>query len=182
MLVQQRHHFFVGRAFMYRDESLLRRHHRRYRRIEIGFEAKVAVRHDADGLLALDDRHAGDLHRLGEVDDLADRHVRRHGNRVAHDAALVFLDQQDLVRLLLDGHVPVNDADAAFLGQRDREPGLGDRVHGRRNERNVELDAGGEVGRQVDFARQHIRVVRLQEYIVERQCFLGDVHWRLLLS
>ena len=77
-----------------------------------------------------DHRHTGDAHRAREVDDLADRHVRRHRNRVAHDAALVLLDRVHLAGLLLNRHILVDDADTAFLGERNCEPRLGYRVHG----------------------------------------------------
>ena len=44
------------------------------------------------------------------------------------------------------GHVPVDDPDAALLGQRDRQVRLGHRIHGRAQQRDVEGDVAREPG------------------------------------
>ena len=117
-----------------------------------------------------------DPHRLRQVDDLADTHIGIDGDRVAYDAAFEFLDAQYFPRLFLRQHVLVNDADTAFLGQRYCQPGLRHGVHRRGHDRDVEADFPGELGRQVHFAGQHVRVVRLEENVVERECFPGYPH------
>ncbi len=93
---------------------------------------------------------------LRQLDDLAHRLVGRHGDRVAQHARLVALDARDLGRLLARRHVLVNDADAAFLRQRDREARFGDGVHRRRDERDVQSDVAGEGGRQAGVAGQDL--------------------------
>ncbi len=123
-------------------------------------------------------RQARDAPGAGQGDDLADRRVRAHGDRVLDDAALVLLDAPDLARLVGGGHVLVDDAEPAFLGDGDREAGLGDRVHRRGHERQVEADAAGEARRQVDLAGQHVRVRRDEQDVVEGECFLDDAHFR----
>ena len=120
--VQQRQHLVLGRLLADRDQPVLRGHHCRYRRIQLGFEAQVTMRDDAHGLLAADDGHARDAQRLGQIDDFADGHVRIDGDRVAHDAGFELLDAEHLARLFLDRHVLVDDADAAFLRERDGQP------------------------------------------------------------
>ena len=50
-------------------------------------------------------------------------------------------------------HVLVDDAEAAFLRDRDREARFGDRVHRRGQQRDVERDGAGEAGREGDVAR-----------------------------
>ena len=95
VLVQQQQHFVLRRVLAHGDQALLRRHDRRHRRVELHFEAQVAVRDDADDLGALHHRHAGDALRSGELDDLADGHVGRDGDRVADHAALELLDARD---------------------------------------------------------------------------------------
>ena len=137
------------------------------------------MRHDADHLVAFGGhRQAGDAARARQGDDLADRRVRPHGDRVLDDAALVLLDPADLPRLVGGRHALVDDADAAFLSDRDREAGLGDRVHRGRHEWQVEPDAAGEARRQVDLARQHVRVGGDEQDVVESECFLDDSHFR----
>ena len=90
------------------------------------------MRDDADRLRADDHRDAGDAARARERPDLADRHVGGDRDRVLDDAAFELLDATDFERLRLDGHALVDDADAAFLRDGDREARFGDRVHRRR--------------------------------------------------
>ena len=96
-------------------------------------------------------------------------------DRVDHHPGLEFLDLADLVRLLLDRHVAMNDADAAGLGQRDRERAFGDRVHRRRDQRDAELDLAGEARAGIGIAGQHRRGRRNQHHVVECQR-LADFH------
>src|SRR5207302_7125724 len=114
----------------HRHQALLRRHDRGDGGLEAVLEAQVTMRHDPDRFPADYDRHAGDAARAGEVQHLADAHVGRDGDRVADDSALELLHPPDLARLRLDAHALVDHADAAFLGDRDGEARLGDRVHG----------------------------------------------------
>jgi hypothetical protein len=121
-------------------------------------------------------------HGTRQVDHLPYAHVGGDGDRVAHNAALVFLDRVDLPRLLLDVHVLVDYADAAFLGERNRKPRFGYRVHRGRQDRDIQRDFGRQPRTEIDFARQHLRIAGLQKNIVERQGFLGDAHGQCRVS
>src|SRR5690606_446154 len=101
--VQQREHLLLARALANGDELLLRRHHGRDRRVELRLESEVAMRDDADEILAFDDWHARDVLRARELDDLANRRVRAHRDRILDDPALEFLHAADLARLVLHG-------------------------------------------------------------------------------
>ena len=68
----------------------------------------------------------------------ADGFIRRQRDRVGDDAVFAPLDLVHLAGLHGDRHVLVDDADAALLGERDGQFALGDRVHRRREDRNVE--------------------------------------------
>ena len=70
----------------------------------------------------------------------------------------------------------MDDADAAGLRHGDGEPRLGDRVHGRRNDGQVEADRAGQPGRDVGLRRQHLRVARLQQHVVEGERFAPGDH------
>src|SRR5688500_20021137 len=48
-------------------------------------------------------------------------------------------------------HVLVNDADAAFLRERDREPRLGDGIHCRRDDRDVQAQGARELRLELHF-------------------------------
>ncbi len=93
-----------------------------------------------------------------------------------HDAALELLDDRDLPRLILRAHVLVDDAHAAFLGQRDREPRLRHRVHRGGQQGDVQLDVPRDAGLEVDLSRQHVGVRGLEQDVVEGQCFQVDAH------
>ena len=114
----------LGRILAHRDEPLARRHHRRDGCVVARLEAQVAMRDDADGLAVAHDRHAGDVLRARQLQHFADGRLGAHRDRVVDDAALETLDAGDLAGLLVDRHVLVDDADAAFLGDRDGEPVL----------------------------------------------------------
>jgi len=65
----------------------------------------------------------------------------------------------------------VEDAEPALAGHRDGGAGLGDRVHGGADERDVELDPTGQPCAGVDVLREHVAVGGEKEDVVERQRF-----------
>ena len=98
----------------------------------------------------------------------------RDGDGVADDAALELLHGAHFPCLGFERHVLVDDADAAFLSEGDGETGLGDGVHRRRDEGDVERDVAGQAGLEVHFRRQHLGVGRQQQNVVVGQRFVGD--------
>ncbi len=68
----------------------------------------------------------------------------------------------------------MNDADAAFLGERDGQLAFRDRVHGRGDDRNIEADVARELRPHVDLARHHITICRLQKDIIKRDALIRD--------
>ena len=177
VLVEQAEHFALRGVLTHRHEPLLRRHHVHHLGIETVFEAEVAGGHNADHFTsAVHYRHTGDALGAGEFDDGTDRLVGRYRDGIRDDAGFVLLHAQHFTGLRIGGHVFVNDADATFLRQRDGEAGFSDGVHGGRDERDVQTDAAGELGRQVDVAWQYFRVRRHEQDVVEGKCFLDDAH------
>ncbi len=120
----------------------------------VGLEAHVAVGHDADQhAVGVDHRQAGDAVAAAQLVDLAQGVVRRAGDRVGDHAGLGPLHHVDLLSLVLDGQVAVQHADAALARHRDRHPGLGDRVHGRGEQRHPHRDVAGDPAGGVGLAR-----------------------------
>ena len=165
-----------GSALAHRDESVLRCHHVRDRVVVVGLETQVAVGHDADELRAIHHRYSRNVVLARERDDLADARSRRHRNGIGDDPALELLDHTNLPGLRLRRHVLVDDADAAGLRDADREPRLGDRVHGRGHEGNVQIDLPGEPRGELGIAGKHLGVTGNQENVVERECLLHLEH------
>src|SRR5262249_14656349 len=137
-------------------------------------EAQIAPRQNPFQVSVHGDGHAADVVLLHDPPGRAHRFVRRQRDRVGDDAVLAALYLVHLAGLLLDGHVLVNDADAAFLSERDGQLTFRDRVHGRGDDGNIEADIAGELRPHVDFARHHITIRRLQEDIIERDALIRD--------
>ena len=78
-----------------------------------------------------------------------------------------FLDAADLGGLLGGFQVLVDDAEAAKLGHGDGHGGLGDGVHGGRDDRDVERDGAGQPGAGVGGGRQDLGVAGDQQHVVE---------------
>ena len=74
--------------------------------------------------------------------------------------------------------------EAALLGQRDGQLGLGDGVHRRGEDRDVERDLARELGAGVDLAGQELGVAGLEQDVVEGDALVGDavVHREKLRS
>jgi len=70
----------------------------------------------------------------------------------------------------------VNNAYAAFLGDGDGEPGLGDRVHGGREQGQIEPNTAGDARRQIHLSGQDFRVGGDEEDVVEGEGFFEDSH------
>src|SRR5688572_19387076 len=86
----------------------------------VGLEPHVAAGDDADQLAADGDGDAADVlvahHPAGGRDAL----VGGEADRIGDDAGLEALDPRHFADLIGGGEVPVDDADAAFLGEGDR--------------------------------------------------------------
>ena len=116
-----------------------------------GLEAQVAVRDNAHQLVALGDRHAGNMVRARQRQHLANGGVGRGGDGITDDAAFVLLDLADFLGLALGREVLVDNAETPFLRHGDAHARLGHRVHGGRNQRNIQRDAAGQGGFQLDI-------------------------------
>src|SRR5439155_6247859 len=141
--------------------------------------------HAMTGLDLLD--HADDAGRVS-VRDVDDDHVgargdkrrdaligvARHTDRRA-DAHTGSLARLDLRGLLVDAQVAVKHAEAAEPSERDRQARLGDRVHGRGEDRNVERELARQEGARRDLAREDITAGGDEEDVVEGQSFGSEL-------
>ena len=65
----------------------------------------------------------------------------------------------------------MDDADAAFLRERDRRTRFGDGVHRGGDQRNGQANLGGELRGRVGVLRQDLRGSGHQQDVVEREAF-----------
>ncbi len=95
----------------------------------------------------------------------------RDGDGVNDHAGFGALDAVDFLGLAVDGHIAVNDADAALTGDGDGEARFGYGVHGGGGERDVDGEFAGEIGGGVDLGGENGRFAGLEEDIVECKTF-----------
>src|SRR3990172_2505459 len=176
VLVQQLEYLVARSAFLDRHQFFLRRHDARHRFLVAGLEAQVAAGDDAHELVALGHRHAGDVLGAREFQYLADGGIGRHGDRVADDAGFELLDAAYFVRLAHRRDVLVDNAETPFLGQADGGARLRHRVHGGRQQRDIEADGARQGGFQVHVLGQDVRMRREQQDIVKGEAFLNYTH------
>ena len=70
--------------------------------------------------------------------------LRRDGEGIGDHAALRAFDLPHLARVLLNAQVLVHDSEPTGARHGDRDVGLRDRVHRRRNERDLKADLFSE--------------------------------------
>ncbi|MNW57397.1 hypothetical protein D3C74_352040 [compost metagenome] len=87
--------------------------------------------------------------------------------RIRDNATFGALHTVYLFRLLLHGHILMNNADAALTGNGDRHGCFSDRIHTRAHQRNVQLHILAQYRRQINFLWQHLRFTRHQQHIVK---------------
>ena len=143
-----------------------------HRLLEVALEADVAVGEDADRPpVGGHHRQAGDLVPLHQLERGGQLLVGADGDGVDDHAGLGLLDLGDLQRLLGDGEVLVDDADAALARHADGGRGLGDRVHRRRDERDGQADARRQLRPDVDVLGKDVALGGNQQHVVERERF-----------
>ena len=99
----------------------------------------------------------------------------RKRDRIRNDAVLGSLDFLNFERLSLWRNIFVDDADAALLGQCDGQRRLGHRVHGRRDQRNIQADAPGELRPRISGLRRDLAVPRNQQDVVKSDSVLDNL-------
>ena len=169
--------FLERGAFVNRDEAFARRHDFADGNAHAGFKAQVAVRdHAEDGAVFGNDRKAGNAVFAGERNHVAHEHVGADRDRFGNDAGFMALHLGDFSGLLVGGHVLVNEADAAFLSEGDRELRFRHRVHGGGNHRNVDRKTAGELRLKLRVAREDFRIGGNEQNVVERVSRLKESH------
>ena len=165
MLVQHLASLFQAGPFGRRDQ-LVALHDLRDLQIHPGFEPQIAIRENTDQLLVFGNGNPGDSVFRHQRMGIANRLIGRDRDWVENHAALRFLDPVHFSRLIHRRQDAVNNPDAAFAGDGDGQPRLGDGIHGRADDGNVDLDVASQSRTHVDFTRQDLRFGRNQHDIV----------------
>ncbi len=176
MLVEQGNDFLAAGPLVHRHQPLLWGHHRADRRAHVRLETQVAVGDDADQFLALHHRQSGKVVGAGQFHHLVDSGARVDDDGIVDHPALEFLDPPYFLRLFLDRHVLMDNADAAFLRQGNGQSRFSHRVHRRRHQRNIEGNGAGQLGLEAHVLGQHRGISRKKQDIIEGQGFLNNAH------
>ena len=112
----------------------------------------------------------------GEADDVAHEHVGTDRDRFGDDARFMALHLGDFGGLQVGREVLVDEADAAFLRERNGEVRFRHRVHGGGNHRDVQREATGDLRGEDGVAREDGRVGGDEQNVVEGEGFLKKTH------
>ncbi len=137
--------------------------------LEICFKAYIPVGDYTHQSWAADDGHAGYAVPSHQGISLPYRGLWLQGKGIGDDAVFRALDSVNLLCLLFNGHVLVNNANAAFPGQRNGHTGLGDSIHAGAEQGDVDINIPGKLGFETDLAGQHRRLCRNQENVIKGQ-------------
>ena len=151
-----------------RDDKVLARHHLVNLAVLVGLEAQVAVGHDAHQLVV--SPHNGDAADviLGHQSQCIAHGLAAHdGDRVINHAVLGTLYDCHLASLLLDAHILMDYADAALTRYGDGHRSLGDGIHRRGDERNLQLYVTRELCTQRNLAGQYCGISRNKQDVIE---------------
>jgi hypothetical protein len=93
---------------------------------------------------------------LSQRIQLFEGRFRVNGYRVPNNAGLVFFYRPHFSGLLLYGHIFVHDAHATLLGDGDGQASLRYRVHGGRQQRNVQRNVLCQLGFERYLGRKRV--------------------------
>ena len=109
--------------------------------------------------------------RRHQFERVGDERVGRERDGFHDHPRLGALDLVDLPDLGLDREVAVDHSQTSLTGQRDGEPGFGDGVHRRRDDRDLDRDSASEPRRSGNVVRENTRLGRDEQDVVEGQPF-----------
>src|SRR3984957_12150908 len=170
MLLQNLFGIFERGAHWHGDQAILG-HDGADRLIEIALEAQVAIGEDADEALATGDGQARHFVLVHDVERLTHSQLGRDGDRIDDHAAFGAFYFVDFFGLAVDGHVAMDEANSALAGDGDGQARVGDRVHGRSDDRNVQRDFAREASARIGLRGEHGRFAREQQHVVKRERF-----------
>ncbi len=136
MLVQDP--FGLIKSCPHRTGDQIPRHHILNRLIEILFENQIAIGQDPHQESVLfRDGHSRDVVTLHDRQGISDAVLGRKINGIDNDAALRTLHLIHFDGLVLDTEIAMDNADATFTRQSDRQAALSYGIHGRTHQRYV---------------------------------------------
>ena len=148
--------------------QIVLRHDLLHGTVETALKAQVAVCHDThEVLVVVDHGDTSDMILRHDVQSLCHRRSQGDRDRIIDHAVLSTLHDSHLTRLVLDGHILVNNTDTTFTCNGDGHLRLCHSIHGSRHKRHVQLNVARETGFQLYCLGQYLRISRNQQDVVE---------------
>ena len=133
------------------------------------FKTHITVGDDADEFAVDRDRNAGDAVFAHQFIGVSQEIIGMKEDRVDDDAVFRPFYLVDFSCLCSNGHVLMNNADAAFAGNGNSHRSFCNGIHTRAHNRNIQFDIARQVRRDVDFLRQYVGFCRDQENVIKSQ-------------
>ena len=168
MLVQFDGGIVEGCATGHRDQ-ILAGHELAHQTRRVFHKTQVAVGQNTHEFFALGHRHTADPILCHECESITDGFVRPHGDRVGDHARLAAFHPQHMLGLDLGREILVDDTNAALASHRHGHGRLGHRVHGCREQRNIEFNASAQLRSHINVGGCDFGIVRQHEDVVEGQ-------------
>ena len=131
-------------------------------------EFQIAARKNANALIVLvDNRQTRDIMGLHRLTRFTNSAGRRHRQRVAYYAVRAALNDFNLANLLFNTKVAVNNSDTAFLSQGNCQSRFGNRIHGRRGQRDIQAYIARKTSERFYFSRENIRFLGYKKDVVK---------------
>ena len=165
--------FFQGGAHGHGDQVLAGHHFAHADGGGVFDEAHVTVGEDAHQLAVIHNRQTGHAEIRHQVQGFLHGIAGGNGNGVKNHAAFALLDAFHFQALAFDGHVLMDDADAALAGDGDGHPVLSHGVHGGADEGDIQMDLSGQTGTQVDVRGEYIAGGGDQKHVVKGKAMCG---------
>ena len=134
---------------------------------EIRLELQIPVGDDAHQLVSLRHGNSGDAEFSHQSICICQCVFRSQRKWIGDDPVFRTLDLVHLLGLSLDGHILVDDSDAALSGHSNGHTMLRHCVHPCAHHRNVQLDLLGQPSSQIHLIRHYLRVCRHQQHIIK---------------
>ena len=163
-------------------DQVLPGHHVVDELVHVGLELHITVGDDADQTAVVADGHAGDAVFGHQLVGLGQGVARPKPEGIGDHAVFRALDHVHLLGLLADGHILVDDADAALSGDGDGHAILGNGVHGGADEGDVQMHLPGQAGVQINVRRQHIAGGGDEQHVVKGEALFHKLLGGVLID
>ena len=109
------------------------------------FKAHITVGDDPDEFAVDRNRYTGDAIFTHQFIGIGQEVIRVKENGIDDDAVFRPFYLVDFTGLSCNGHILMNNANAAFAGNGNRHRGFRYRIHTRTHNRNIQFDIAGQV-------------------------------------